>query len=82
MSDIQMIYEYIHVTYGWHTNNCKWDTDDIRVHTNNMPSHTNTYEWRKDDVRVHTSYIKMVYDWHANNIRNIKPYKRFGAFRS
>ena len=26
MSDIQMTYDYIRVTYGWHT-------DDIRVHT-------------------------------------------------
>ena len=29
-----MTYGYIRVAYGWHTSTCEWNTDDIRVHTN------------------------------------------------
>ena len=67
-SDIRMTYEYIRVTYEWHTSTYEWHTDDIRVHTSDLRM---TYEW-------YTS----TYNWHGNDIRNIKLYNRFGAFRS
>ena len=31
-SDTGMTYEYIRVTYGWHTVTYEWHTDDIQVH--------------------------------------------------
>ena len=33
-------------------------------------------------MRVHASDIQMVCERHANDIRNFKPYKGFGTFRS
>ena len=67
-SDIRMTYEYIRVTYGWHTGTYEWHTDDIQIHTTDILM---KYKW-------HTC----TYDLHSNDIRNIKLYYGFGAFRS
>ena len=48
--------------------------DDIRVCTSDIPLHRSTYGWHMNDTRI-------AYERHANDIRNIKPYKGFGAFR-
>ena len=34
-----------------------------------------------DDIRVDASDIQMACEWHANGIKNFKPFKGFGAFR-
>ena len=64
-SDIQVTYEYIRVTYGWHTSTYEWLKDDIRVHMSKIRMHTITYEWHRDDIPVHTNDIRMTYGWHA-----------------
>ena len=51
-SDIRVIYEYIWVTYGWHTSTYEWHA-----------WHTSTYEWHTNDIRVHTSDIPMAYKY-------------------
>ena len=63
-SDIRMTFEYIRVTYGWHTRTNEWWW------------HTRTYEWHTNDTWVHTSdmrmtyeYIRVTYGWHTNDIR-------------
>ena len=33
-------------------------------------------------MQEHTSDVQMACEWHANDMRNFKPYKGFGAFRS
>ena len=64
-----MTYEYIRVTYGWHTSTYEW--------------HTGTYDKNTDDIRIHTSDIWMAYEyirgtygwytstneWHTGDIR-------------
>ena len=67
-------YEYIQVTYEWHSSTY----DYIRV-TNGW--HTSKSEWHTDHIQVHTSDIQMECEWHANDIKNFRPYKRCGAFR-
>ena len=77
-SDIQMAYEYIWVTYGWHASKYEWNTgdirvtyeyvyewhtDDIRVHTRDIPVYTITYEWYAADIQVHTSDLPMTYKY-------------------
>ena len=82
-SDIRMAYEYIWVTYGWHTSTYKWHADDIRVHTSDIRRQTSTYDWHMNSILVHidktwthTNTMQMTCEW------NIKPYKEFGAFKS
>ena len=42
---------------------------------------TSKYEWHTITYDGHTNDIRMAYEWHANDIRNIKLYKGFGTFR-
>ena len=85
-SEIRMTYEYIRVIYGWHastygwyTGTYDWHTNDIRVHTRGIRMTCEyirmTYGWHARDTRVR-------YEWQTSNIRNIKLYYGFGAFRS
>ena len=48
--------------------------DDIQTHTSNIRM---TYEYMRVTYGWHTN----TYDRHTNDIRNIKLYNRFGAFR-
>ena len=47
--------------------------------------YTSTYEWHTKGIWVHIDktqvHIQMACKWHASDIKNIKPYKGFGAFR-
>ena len=62
-SDIEMTYEYIRVTYGWHTSTHEWHTDDIRVPTS--------------DMRMTCEYIGMTYECHTNDMQNNIAFKAF-----
>ena len=79
MSDIRMSYKFIRVTCGWHTRTYEWHTNDIREHISDIQM---TYEWHTSKYNWHTNDTQMAYELHANDIRNIKFYKGFGAFRS
>ena len=68
-SNIRISYEYIRVTYGWHTSTYEC----IGV---TYGWHTGTYEWNTDGIRVHTSdiwmtygYIRLTYEWHMSSYR-------------
>ena len=61
-SDIRMIYEYIRVTYGWHTSTYERHTDDIRVHTSDIRL---TYEYIRMTYGWH-EYIRLTYGWHTS----------------
>ena len=81
------------IMYGWQTGDIRvhtsdirmtyeWHTDDIRVHTSDLPV---TYEY----IQIIYEYIQVTYERHTSDlrvhtigIRNITPYKGFGAFRS
>ena len=67
-SDIWMIYEYIRVTYGWHTTH-------IQVI---YRGHASTYEWDTNDIQVIYEYIRLTYKWYKKYYLR----KRFGALRS
>ena len=75
-SDIRMAFKYMHIIMRAHGSGMQMTYEYIGV----------TYEWHTSDTRVHTIDIRMIYkmayDGLENDIRNIKLYKRFGAFRS
>ena len=77
--DIQGHASDVSITY-------EWRTDDIREQTNYIPLNMSTYEWHTDDIRVDIQmtyvYMQVKYEWHANEIKNVKGYKGFGAYIS
>ena len=71
-SDMWITYEYIRVTYGWHTSTYDWHTDDIQVNTSDIRM---TYEWHTDEIQLHTSDIRMTWV-HTSDIRITYEYIR------
>ena len=61
-------YEYIRVTYEWHTSDLPMTYEYIQI----------IYEYIQVTYERHTSDLQV----HTIGIRNITPYKVFEAFRS
>ena len=81
-SHIPMTYKYIRVKYGWHTSTNEYipmTYEYIRV---TYGRHTIKCEWHSEYIWVYTSGIQMACEWKKNGIRNFKPYKGSGAFRT
>ena len=62
-SDIRMTYEYIRVTYGWHTSDVRMTDEYIGVHTNDILT---IYEWHTSDIRITYEIIRMTSEWHTS----------------
>ena len=91
-----MTYGWHTSTYEWHKDDIRVHTNDIRMayeYTQMIYEHMSdiwmiyehirvTYEWHTSGIRVYTIDIQIAYEWLENDIRNIKLYKGFGAFRS
>ena len=65
---MQMKYEYVRVTYGWHTSK-RMTYKCVQM----------TYEWRTSTSKWHTRIHE---EWNANAMKIIKLYKTFGVFKS
>ena len=67
-SEIRMTYEYIRVTYSWHTSTYEYIRVTYQYIQGTYGWHTSTYEWHRDNIWIHTSDIRTTYA-HTNDIR-------------